>query len=123
MCPVCSYGEDAEMDARSDQARCRPPARPPLSSAPFPLPPGLPTCASHVPPLSLLPPQVQVQRAVLDAELPDFVVFSGDMASGWVCAQTKPACPPGWYEARWRQLIAPVQAAGIPYAIILGNHE
>jgi pre-mRNA-splicing factor SYF1 len=66
---------------------------------------------------------VQVQRAVLEAEQPDFVVFSGDMASGWVCAQTKPACPPGWYEARWRQLIAPVRAAGIPYAIILGNHE
>ena len=69
-----------------------------------------------------------MQRAVLAAEQPDFVAFSGDMVSGWVCAQmnaTPPfaGCPPGWYEARWRQLIAPVQAAGIPYAIILGNHE
>ena len=67
--------------------------------------------------------KLQVQRAVLEAEQPDFVVLSGDMASGWVCAHMEPACPPGWYEARWRQLIAPVQAAGIPYAIILGNHE
>lgn len=66
-----------------------------------------------------------VQATVLAAERPDLVVFSGDMVSGWACGRPpRPApCAPGWFEARWRQLVAPVHAAGLPYAITLGNHE
>ena len=50
------------------------------------------------------------------------------MVSGWVCVPSteRPLpvdCGPGWYERRWRQLIAPGHEAGLPYAIILGNHE
>ncbi|KAI3429468.1 hypothetical protein D9Q98_005560 [Chlorella vulgaris] len=68
----------------------------------------------------------EVQRAVLAAERPDLVVFSGDMVSGWHCKPSAPLladCGPGWFAARWRQLIAPVHQAGIPYAITLGNHD
>lgn len=69
----------------------------------------------------------QAQAAVLAAEQPDLVMFGGDMVSGWVCSPSRSprpaACGPGWFEARWRQLIAPVHAAGLPYAVILGNHE
>lgn len=67
----------------------------------------------------------RVQATVLAAEQPHLVVFSGDMVSGWACGRSPRAtpCAAGWYEARWRQLVAPVRAAGIPYAIILGNHE
>ncbi len=53
---------------------------------------------------------------------------SGDMVSGWVCVPSteRPLpvdCGPGWFERRWRQLIAPVHEARVPYAITLGNHE
>ncbi|EFN59663.1 hypothetical protein CHLNCDRAFT_133158 [Chlorella variabilis] len=67
-----------------------------------------------------------VQKTVLAAERPDLVVFSGDMVSGWVCRPSDPRAPdcgPGWFERRWRQLIAPVHAAGLPYAVTLGNHD
>lgn len=72
---------------------------------------------------------VQFQRAVLSAEKPDLVIFSGDLVSGWVCrggraaAGSSAACGPGWWEARWAQLTAPVREAEIPWAITLGNHE
>jgi pre-mRNA-splicing factor SYF1 len=69
---------------------------------------------------------VQVQKAVLEAEQPDLVVFSGDMVSGWECKPgglRKPDCGPSWFAERWSQLMSPVHAAGLPYAIILGNHE
>ncbi|PRW60250.1 ser thr phosphatase family [Chlorella sorokiniana] len=65
---------------------------------------------------------------MIAAEQPDLVVFSGDMVSGWVCTPSteRPLpvdCGPGWFERRWRQLIAPVHEAGLPYAITLGNHD
>ena len=69
-------------------------------------------------PISLLP--LQVQATILSIEQPDLVVFSGDMVSGYACPQP---CPPGWYAERWRQLTAPVKSAGVPYAVILGNHD
>ncbi len=70
-------------------------------------------------------PAVQFQQAVLSAEKPDLVIFSGDLVSGWVCrsGQGGSACGPGWWEARWAQLTAPVRAAAVPWAITLGNHE
>ena len=60
--------------------------------------------------------------------LPPAPPCSGDMVSGWVCVPSpeRPLpvdCGPGWFERRWRQLIAPVHAAGLPYAVTLGNHE
>ncbi|KAL4444638.1 hypothetical protein ABPG77_002455 [Micractinium sp. CCAP 211/92] len=65
------------------------------------------------------------QQAVLSAEKPDLVIFSGDLVSGWVCrgGQGGSACGPGWWEARWAQLTAPVRAAAVPWAITLGNHD
>lgn len=63
---------------------------------------------------------MQVQRALLEAEQPDLVVFSGDMVSGWACRRDPDCERDGWFEARWRQLTAPVHAAGLPYAVTLG---
>ncbi len=65
------------------------------------------------------PTCVQVQAWVLQAE-PEarLVVFSGDMVSGYAWNGS-----PGWYEALWRRLIQPTNAAGIPYATTLGNHD
>eukprot|EP00887_Chlorella_sp_A99_P005029 scaffold4.g5029.t1 len=62
----------------------------------------------------------QVQATLLAAEQPDLVVFSGDLVSGFECEQP---CPAGWFAARYRQLIAPVAAAGVPWALTLGNHD
>lgn len=48
----------------------------------------------------------------------DLVVLSGDMMSGWRHDGSK-----GWAEERWQRLVQPLQAAGIPYACCLGNHD
>jgi pre-mRNA-splicing factor SYF1 len=61
---------------------------------------------------------MQVQSTVLQAEKPDFVAFSGDQVSGFAWDGQ-----PGWFEAAWRQLIAPVHAAGPPYASVLGERR
>jgi hypothetical protein len=55
---------------------------------------------------------------VLSKEQPDFIVFNGDMVSGWEAKGVA-----GWFENRWRQLTAPAREFSIPYAIILGNHD
>jgi pre-mRNA-splicing factor SYF1 len=112
------YGESAALDLKSDEVE--------HSQRPFfSVPASQPHWVLHLSTTSLVLP-VQVQRAVLAAERPDLVVFSGDMVSGWHCKPSAPLladCGPGWFAARWRQLIAPVHEAGIPYAITLGNHE
>jgi len=61
---------------------------------------------------------LQVQRMVLQQEQPDFIVFGGDMVSGWH-AKGKD----GWFEDRWRQLTAPAREFSIPYSLVLGNHD
>lgn len=112
------YGESAVLDHQSDEASLAAASvlRPRLNRRQ--------RSAASRPPRLLS--AVQVQKTVLAAERPDLVVFSGDMVSGWVCRPSDPRAPdcgPGWFERRWRQLIAPVHAAGLPYAVTLGNHE
>ncbi|GAB4822377.1 hypothetical protein N2152v2_009423 [Parachlorella kessleri] len=63
----------------------------------------------------------QVQIAVLETEPADLVVFSGDLVSGYFYKLTN--ATPGWTEKLWRRLIEPVNAAGLPYAVVLGNHD
>ncbi|KAL4419342.1 hypothetical protein ABPG75_005873 [Micractinium tetrahymenae] len=60
----------------------------------------------------------QVQSAVLAAEQPDLAAFSGDQVSGFAWDGS-----PRWFEERWRQLLQPTMAAGVPHASILGNHD
>ncbi|CAL8463973.1 g3508 [Coccomyxa elongata] len=55
---------------------------------------------------------------LLSYEQPDLAVLSGDMVSGFAWDGTN-----GWFEKRFRQLIKPIAAAGVPYALILGNHD
>ncbi|KAH7620787.1 putative inactive purple acid phosphatase 28 [Nannochloris sp. 'desiccata'] len=60
----------------------------------------------------------EAQRMVLEQEKPDFIVFGGDMVSGWH-AKGKD----GWFQNRWHQLTAPAREFSIPYALVLGNHD
>jgi pre-mRNA-splicing factor SYF1 len=55
---------------------------------------------------------------VLEQEQPDFIVFGGDMVSGWH-AKGKD----GWFQSMWRRLTAPAREFSIPYALVLGNHD
>ncbi len=73
------------------------------------------TPLSSQPPHTRNPALLQVQTKILQAEKPGLVVFSGDMVSGFAWDGSS-----GWFELKWRQLIAPAQAAGVPYATILG---
>lgn len=34
-----------------------------------------------------------------------------------------PLCADGWYTGLWADITAPLKAAGVPWAIILGNHD
>ncbi|MCJ1461829.1 purple acid phosphatase [Pseudocyphellaria aurata] len=61
-----------------------------------------------------------VQQRLLDLEQPDLVVFSGDLVSGY---QWNESLGPGWFSERWHQLILPVKASGVPWALTLGNHD
>lgn len=83
--------------------------------------------------------------AMLEAEKPDLVVLSGDMVSGFACTLTESQallltfgtssqyqvgpgadtgiCPDGWYAGSWTNITAPLKAAGVPWASILGNHD
>lgn len=53
---------------------------------------------------------------MLSLEQPDLVILSGDMVSGFAWDGRQ-----GWFESHWRRLIQPLQAAGVPYASILGE--
>lgn len=55
---------------------------------------------------------------MLAAERPDLVAMSGDQVSGFAWNGGA-----AWFEERWRQLLQPSLAAGVPHAAILGNHD
>lgn len=53
-------------------------------------------------------------EAVLDAERPDAVMLTGDVIAGGGCLD--PA-------ASWRYAVEPIEARGIPWAAVFGNHD
>ncbi len=55
-----------------------------------------------------------LMAAILAAEQPDLVVLTGDVIHGSDCAD--PA-------ASWRRALAPMIAAGLPWAAVFGNHD
>ena len=55
-----------------------------------------------------------LMRAILTAEQPDFVIFTGDVIDGSRC--TDPA-------AAWARAVMPVAARGIAWAAVFGNHD
>lgn len=59
-----------------------------------------------------------VQRVVLEKERPDLVVLSGDQVSGYSWDSRD-----GWFARQWANVVAEIEAAGIPYASVLGNHD
>lgn len=79
----------------------------------------------------------EVQASVLAAELRDpdglgLVVYSGDMVSGFEAPKAPAVALEGdgtasaqgsWFTALWPQVVAPAEAAGVPHAIALGNHD
>lgn len=54
---------------------------------------------------------LEQMRGLLDAERPDFVIFTGDIVTG------KPAAE------GWKRVLEPVVARNIPYCVVLGNHD
>ncbi|XP_019166381.1 PREDICTED: probable inactive purple acid phosphatase 16 isoform X2 [Ipomoea nil] len=59
---------------------------------------------------------VKVMSTVLDQELPDFVVYLGDV----ITANNIPIKNASLY---WDQAISPTRARGIPWASVFGNHD
>ena len=55
-----------------------------------------------------------LMAAVLDEEAPDFVALTGDVISGNNCEY------PG---ASWKQAVEVIEARGIPWAAVFGNHD
>jgi 3',5'-cyclic AMP phosphodiesterase CpdA len=53
-------------------------------------------------------------EAVLEAETPDLVVLTGDIVEGSAARDPAEAC---------RQAVAPVEARGLPWAAVFGNHD
>jgi len=59
-----------------------------------------------------------VQMTVLQAELPDLVIMTGDSVSGWEWDGTS-----GWFAKNWERITAPMIKMGIPWAFAIGNHD
>lgn len=59
-----------------------------------------------------------MQRRILAAEQPDLVVLSGDQVSGYAWDGRE-----GWFSKQWANVVAELEAAGVPYATVLGNHD
>ena len=59
-----------------------------------------------------------VQRRILEKEQPDLVVLSGDQVSGYAWDYRD-----GWFARQWANVVAEIEAAGIPYATVMGNHD
>ena len=53
-------------------------------------------------------------EGVLDAEAPDLVALTGDIVEGAACRDPAEA---------YRQAVAPIEARGIPWAAVFGNHD
>ncbi|XP_056158956.1 probable inactive purple acid phosphatase 16 isoform X1 [Syzygium oleosum] len=59
---------------------------------------------------------VQVMSTVLDDEVPDFVVYLGDV----ITANNIPIANASSY---WDQALSPTRSRGIPFASVFGNHD
>ena len=60
--------------------------------------------------------------ALIDRENPDLVVLSGDVVTGdaW---KVSDGTKKGWFENQWDHAVSPMTERGVPYAMILGNHD
>lgn len=68
--------------------------------------------------------RLQVQRAVLAAEAgAGLVVYSGDLVTGFMQPLRSRLTNDAWLERKWAAAVAPAIAAGLPYAVTLGNHD
>ncbi|KAL2913598.1 hypothetical protein HK105_206900 [Polyrhizophydium stewartii] len=61
----------------------------------------------------------EVSRKLLAFEQPDFVVLSGDMVSGYAWDGREQ----DWYQRMHAAAVAPVVAASLPWAVVVGNHD
>ncbi|KAN0000743.1 hypothetical protein ACTFIZ_001182 [Dictyostelium cf. discoideum] len=63
---------------------------------------------------------VEMQENVLEIEKPDFVMFSGDMISGYLPIFSLDLSV---YDYYWGKFTAPLIKRNIPWAITMGNHD
>jgi hypothetical protein len=63
----------------------------------------------------------RVMSTVLELERPDLAVLTGDTVSGSSIARTAQGA--AQFAATWRRAVAPLQHAGTPWAMVLGNHD
>jgi len=55
-----------------------------------------------------------LMRRILEEERPDLAVLTGDVVYGKGCDD------PRW---SWRQAVLPLEEAGVPWAVVFGNHD
>jgi len=60
-----------------------------------------------------------VQDTILATERPDLVIITGDLVSGYEWDGREP----GWFQKRWKKLVAPMIKHNIRWAVALGNHD
>lgn len=69
---------------------------------------------------------VAFEKTMIKLESPDLVVIDGDGSSNYAapgsCQNATAECME-WFESNWRNFTAPLEAAGVPYAYTLGNHD
>lgn len=58
-----------------------------------------------------------LQKAVLDAERPDLIIYLGDIVSGWRGGSD------GWMEGMMERILAYPNSQGYAHAMVLGNHD
>lgn len=59
-----------------------------------------------------------LQQTILDIEQPDFIVYLGDIVSGWRGGSRK-----GWMERKMKQMLSYPNEQGYKHAMLLGNHD
>eukprot|EP00889_Picochlorum_renovo_P004383 jgi/Picre1/31413/NNA_006765.t1 len=58
-----------------------------------------------------------LQKAVLDSERPDLIIYLGDLVSGWRGGSD------GWMEGMMERILAYPNSQGYSHAMLLGNHD
>jgi hypothetical protein len=64
---------------------------------------------------------MQAMQTMIASEKPDFVVLGGDTISN--DAPGPMPKPPKWVETYWAKAVSPMIQAGVPWSVVIGNHD